>query len=91
MNDLILVLGTLGAWNLAVFLTYGVDKWKAVRKAYRIPERTLMWQSILLGGLGAFLGGQVFRHKIRKWYFWLAWLAGLALDLALIYLIWSKK
>ena len=45
------------------FITYGVDKIKAIKGKWRIPEKTLLWESILFGGLGAFLGGNFFHHK----------------------------
>jgi len=56
-------------WNVFVFITYGVDKIRAIKGKWRIPEKTLLWESILFGGLGAFLGGSFFHHKTLKWYF----------------------
>ena len=51
------------------FALMGVDKWKARRGDWRIPEATL-WAFALLGGaLGGTLGMQVFRPKTRHWYF----------------------
>ena len=52
-------------WNLAVFCLYGIDKAKAKRNAWRIPEKTLLLAALFLGGVGAFLGMQVFRHKTK--------------------------
>lgn len=51
--------------NLAAFVAYGVDKRKAVKGAWRIPEATLLLLAAL-GPLGAFLGMELFRHKTRK-------------------------
>ena len=46
-----------------------MDKWKARRGDWRIPEATL-WAFALLGDRClAGLGMQVFRHKTRHWYF----------------------
>ena len=56
----------LAAWNAVVLLIYGIDKWKAVHERRRIRERTLIWMAFLLGGIGAFLGMQVFHHKTRQ-------------------------
>lgn len=78
----------LVVWNLVVFLTYGLDKGKARKDAYRISERTLLLMSYLGGGLGAWAGGTRFHHKTRKWYFQLAWFVGIAIDVALLYWIW---
>lgn len=51
------------------FALMGVDKWKARRDAWRIPESTLWLFALLGGALGGTLGMQVFRHKTRHWYF----------------------
>lgn len=51
--------------NLAVFLLYGVDKRRARKQQWRIPERTLLAGTWLLGGMGAWLGMRVFRHKTK--------------------------
>ena len=53
------------AVNLFAFVLYGVDKAKAKRGAWRIPERTLLAAAWLLGGVGAWLGMRVFRHKTK--------------------------
>ncbi|HEL2576159.1 TPA: DUF1294 domain-containing protein [Streptococcus suis] len=76
-------------WNLVVFLTYGMDKGKARKGAYRISEKTLLLMSYLGGGLGAWAGGNRFRHKTQKWYFKLAWTVGVLIDLAI--LLWVMK
>lgn len=47
----------------------GIDKEKAKRKAWRIPEKTFFLVSFLGGSLGSFLGMRVFRHKTKHWYF----------------------
>ena len=57
-----------GAWaliNLTVFALYGLDKLRAIRGAWRIPEKTLLAGAWLMGGVGAWLGMRVFRHKTR--------------------------
>lgn len=51
--------------NLTSFIMYGVDKRKAVRKAWRIPESRLILLAALGGGLGAWLGMRIFRHKTK--------------------------
>ncbi|MEE1078047.1 MAG: DUF1294 domain-containing protein [Agathobacter sp.] len=55
--------------NLLGFAIMGIDKEKAKRKAWRIPEKTFFLVSFLGGSLGSFLGMRVFRHKTRHWYF----------------------
>ncbi len=76
-------------WNLLVFASYGWDKYCAVRNRWRLPEKGLLLESLLLGGLGAWLGGQVFHHKTRKWYFQLVWWLSLAILGSVLYWIWK--
>lgn len=51
------------------FLLMGIDKWKARRERYRIPEAALFLTAFLGGAAGCWLGMQVFRHKTKHWYF----------------------
>ena len=55
--------------NLAAFFTFGADKRRARRDAWRVPERTLFLLALLGGSLGALCGMRVFHHKTRHWYF----------------------
>ena len=59
----------LAAVNLVTFTVYGVDKAKAGRGAWRVPEKTLFLLPLLGGSVGALLGMLVFRHKTKHWYF----------------------
>lgn len=56
-------------WNLLIFLIYGIDKSKARRGAWRIPEKILLILALTCGGFGAWLAGITFHQKTRKWYF----------------------
>ena len=58
--------------NIAAFGMYGIDKQKAIRKQWRIPEAQLLAVAAIGGSAGALLGMQFFHHKIRKWKFRLA-------------------
>ena len=51
--------------NAAAFLLMLIDKEKAKKRKYRIPEDTLMGIAILGGSLGAWGGMKVFRHKTQ--------------------------
>ena len=42
-----------------------IDKQKARRGAWRIPEATLMGVAILGGSIGAIAGMRLFRHKTK--------------------------
>lgn len=52
--------------NLIALILYGVDKVKAVRGSFRIPEKVLLEVMVAGGVFGAILGMLLFRHKIRK-------------------------
>ena len=51
--------------NAAAFLLMLVDKRKARKNRWRIPERTLIGSALLGGSVGALLGMYTFRHKTR--------------------------
>ena len=75
-------------WNLLVFMIYGIDKSKAKRGAWRIPEKYLLSFAFLCGGFGAWLAAITFHHKTRKWYFKTVWFLGIVTTLVALYLIW---
>jgi uncharacterized membrane protein YsdA (DUF1294 family) len=51
------------------FLTMGIDKYKAKKGLWRIPEKTIFLIALLGGSGGALLGMHIFRHKTKHWYF----------------------
>lgn len=55
--------------SLIGFFTMGIDKAKAKRGAWRIPEKTLFGIALMGGGAGIWLGMETFRHKTKHWYF----------------------
>ena len=83
----LVLLSVLLVWNLVILSIYGLDKHKAIQHKRRISEKSLLLQTIIFGGIGAFLGGRLFRHKINKWYFKFCWLSGIVIDVVLLYLI----
>ena len=56
--------------NILTFLIYGLDKYLAIKKTYRISEYSLLVLSFFGGSIGALLAMKVFRHKTRKKSFW---------------------
>ena len=52
--------------NLLTFLLYGLDKYKAIRREWRIPERALLLMAFVGGAFGAISAMRIFRHKTRK-------------------------
>lgn len=55
--------------NIIGFALMGIDKHKAKKRAFRIPEATLFIVAIIGGSIGSILGMHIFRHKTRHWYF----------------------
>ena len=66
---LLIILIYLGIINLISFVMMGVDKRKAIRNAWRIPEARLFLYALLGGSAGSILGMYIFRHKTKHWYF----------------------
>ena len=52
--------------NLVTWILYGIDKRKAIKGAWRIPEKTLILSAVIGGSVGALAGMMMFRHKTRK-------------------------
>lgn len=52
--------------NIITFILFGIDKFKAIKNRYRIPEFTLILFCFLFGSLGGIFGMYVFRHKTLK-------------------------
>ena len=75
-------------WNVIIFIIYGIDKFKARRGAWRIPEKILLTIALVCGGFGAWLAGIIFHHKTRKWYFKTVWFLGMVTTLVALYFIW---
>ena len=56
----------LVAINVIGFLAMFIDKKKAQRGDWRIPEKTLFGITLLGGGIGTIAGMYTFRHKTKK-------------------------
>ena len=83
-RELWLMLGLyLLVMNLAAFLLMGVDKRRAKKERWRVPEKTLFLPVVLGGSLGGILGMRVFHHKTKHWYFRIGFPLILVLQIAL--------
>ena len=91
--------GLLALWliivNLAAFLAFGLDKWKAKRKerwesVRRVPEKTLFLLATLGGSAGALAGMRVFHHKTlhRSFRFGIPLILALQIIIALGLWVW---
>lgn len=63
MNYLLIYLLTI---NFITFITYGIDKRKAIKNKWRIKEATLLGLSFIGGSIGALMGMIIFHHKTKK-------------------------
>ena len=51
------------AANIVTFVVFGIDKYKAKRGLWRIPEASLLTMAVIGGSFGAWLGTKVWHHK----------------------------
>ena len=79
--------------NATGFLFMLIDKRKAQKNLWRIPERVLMAIALCGGSLGTLLGMNMFRHKTKHLKFSLGVPLILAVQiiLAVFLLIWMQK
>ena len=64
-----IIAGYLLMMNLVGFAVMGIDKKRAVKRLWRIPESTLFIIALIGGSLGSIIGMYFFHHKTRQWYF----------------------
>lgn len=84
MNVLILLIAYYVIINIIGFALMGIDKAKARKRAFRIPEATLFIIAFIGGSLGSTIGMHFFHHKTRHWYFLFGMPAILVLQIALV-------
>lgn len=73
--------------NALGFLLMLVDKRKAQKNLWRIPEATLFLMAAIGGSIGSIAGMYKFRHKTRHWYFVIGMPAILIAQIALVFLL----
>ena len=73
--------------NIIGFVIMGVDKLKAKKRAWRIPESTLFVVALIGGSLGTTVAMHLFRHKTRHWYFLYGMPAILLIQIAIVVLL----
>lgn len=84
MINLIFV-GYIFCINIVGFFTMRMDKRRAIKSKWRIPERTLLLIAIFGGGIGSYLGMRIHRHKTKHLSFRILLPAAALADLFLIY------
>ncbi len=87
MNAINLIITYVIFVNLLGFALMGIDKRKAVKHLWRIPEAVLFIVAVIGGSIGGIFGMQIFRHKTRYWNFVYGMPAILILQVVLILLL----
>ena len=59
----VLLLSCIIGVNVITFVVYGIDKLKAKKGKWRLPETTLFLLAIIGGSVGAWCGVKVWHHK----------------------------
>lgn len=70
--------------NLIGILIMLIDKKKAIKGSWRIPEKTLLIVALLGGSIGTMIGMYWFRHKTKKLKFTLGFQIILITEIVLI-------
>ena len=86
MKVYLLISSYLNLMNLIGFALMGIDKHKAIKGAFRIPEATLFVVAIIGGSIGSIFGMYTFRHKTRHKKFVYGMPAVLIIQVLLIFL-----
>lgn len=76
--------------SIFTFLLFGYDKLMAIWKKRRVPEKTLLFFTLIGGSIGTLLGMNIFRHKTRKtsFQFWVALVLIIQIGLIFAYFQW---
>lgn len=90
MDVLLILVSYLVLMNIVAFALMGIDKYKARKRAWRIPEATLFLFALFGGSLGSTLGMFLFHHKTRHWYFLYGMPLILILQIVIVYLLWQS-
>lgn len=82
-----LLLGLILFMNIIGFIIMGMDKYKAKKKLWRIPEKIFFMVAVFGGAIGVYAGMLFFRHKTKHWYFMLGVPAILLAELIITFFI----
>lgn len=81
---MIFVMSYLLICNSLLFVLMYIDKQKAVKRQWRIPEKTLLLLGLIGGGFGGLISMKVFRHKTMKQSFKVIYTLGAAFAVFLL-------
>lgn len=79
--------------NAAGYLIMLIDKRKAIKNLWRIPERTMFIIAFLGGSLGIYAGMKTFRHKTKhaKFTIGIPLILTIQVVLFVFLFIWTQK
>ena len=89
MNVHLIIIYYLFTINAVSFFVYGIDKLKASKGWWRIPESTLLLLALVGGSVGAWLGMKAWHHKTmhKKFRYGLPLILLLQLSAVLYFLV----
>ncbi len=87
MIDLLVYLVLINAASLFIML---VDKIRARKNFWRVPEALLLGICAIGGSLGGLMGMKLFRHKTRHPQFSVGIPVMLALHIVLLVMLWAR-
>lgn len=90
MDVISYILSYLGVINFIGLVIMGIDKLKAKKRAWRVPESTLFVIALIGGSLGTTVGMFLFRHKTRHWYFRYGMPAILIIQIAVVVILMNS-
>lgn len=79
-----IIVGYLIIINIIGLFIMAVDKKRAIKQQWRIPEKTLFMCSLLGGSIGTWVGMYAFHHKTKHWYFVIGMPAILIVQIVLV-------
>lgn len=90
MDVISYILSYLGVINFIGLIIMGIDKLKAKKRAWRVPESTLFVIALIGGSLGTTIGMFLFRHKTKHWYFRYGMPAILIIQIAIVVILMNS-
>ncbi len=76
--------------NIIGIFSMLIDKRRAIKNKWRIPEKTLFLIAVIGGSVGSIAGMRLFRHKTKHWYFAYGMPAILIVQIVIISLLLGK-
>ena len=87
MSVISYIVSYLAIVNMAGLIVMGIDKLRARKRAWRIPESTLFVIALIGGSLGTTIGMHLFHHKTLHWYFLFGMPAILVIQIAAVLIL----